>query len=270
MKKSVWMVIVSLAFIGLLCITPNESWAFGRRFVGSGCVSGVCAPAYAPTACYTPVVEYVDRILPVAVPVPFTVAVPVVSYLYNGGYAPGYTPIYQALPAAAGAQVVVPQQPQMQPQAQAAPTRDTAPRTSALMNISDAELDYLINRIEQRLNARAGNTPQATSPPPPVPQATRSAPGAGSDADVVRVLSTPLGNSHKACVDCHTGAGSKGSVVIFNSPGVLNPSANWSQIWDAADAGRMPKEAQTNKQAVVSDADCEVLRGKMIQASAKR
>lgn len=258
---------IVLALVTTMFIAPAlpDVKASGRIF-GHGCGS-YCQPTYYSQPEYI----YVDRVIPVAYPVPFTVAVPVVSYLWNGGYGlPGYSPVYQAQPANGGVQVQVPQMQQPVAQSSGNGTKDTgAPRTSALLQLTDVELDYLISRIEQRLAVRAkdGQQPPATSPPPSVPQEKGSRPTSYSDSDVVRVLSIKLGATQKSCMDCHTGASSKSSVKIFDSPGVLNQKANWAKIWDAADAGRMPKEAQTNRNAVLSDADCEVLRWKMMQSN---
>jgi hypothetical protein len=255
--------IVALALVAaiLWIPAPNDVKAGGRFFGNhNSCYSNSC---YTPTYYAQPETVFVDRVIPVAYPVPFTVAVPVVSYLYNGGYGiPGYSPVYAAQPAAGTYGVQQPQMPQAPP---ANGNGNGAPRTSALLQLSDAELDLLIGMIEKRLAARNGNSngsaPTSPSLPPPVPQAPKSY----SDADVVRVLSTKLGATQKSCMDCHTAASAKGGVKIFESPGVLATGANWSKIWDAADAGRMPKEAQTNKAALLSDADCDVLRWKMTQ-----
>jgi hypothetical protein len=255
--------------------SPSDVHAGGGR-----CGSYGYSNCYTPTYYQQPEYIYVDRVVPVAYPVPFTVAVPVVSYLYNGGYGiPGYSPVYAAQPATAAPAYGV-QQPQMQqPTAPANGNGNYgngngAPKTSALLQLTDAELDLLIGMIEKRLAARNGNAgspptaPKPTSPPPPVPQAPQ-APKSYTDADVLRVLSTKLGATQKSCMDCHVGASAKGGVKIFESPGVLNPGANWSKIWDSADGGRMPKEAQTNKAALLSDADCDVLRWKMTQSNGR-
>jgi hypothetical protein len=260
-------IVVLALFAAILCVPPPSDVKAGGRLFGnhSSCNTNSC---YTPTYYSQPEYIYVDRVIPVAYPVPFTVAVPVVSYLYNGGYGiPGYSPVYAAQPAAPTYGVQQPVMPQAQP---TNGNGNGAPRTSALLQLSDAELDLLIGMIEKRLAARNGNggaqTP--TSPPPPVPQAPQS-PKAYTDVDVTRVLSTKLGATQKSCMDCHTGASAKAGVKIFESPGVLSQTANWSKIWDAADAGRMPKEAQTNKAALLSDADCDVLRWKMTQSNGR-
>lgn len=264
MKKHLlhYSLIAATLFAAIVWIpSPGDVHAGGGR-----CGSYGYSSCYTPTYYQQPEYIYIDRLVPVAYPVPFTVAIPVISYLHNGGYGiPGYSPVYAAQPATA-APVYGVQQPQMQqPTAIANGNGNGAPRTSALLQLTDAELDLLIGMIEKRLVARNGNAgspPTAlkpTSPPPPVPQAQRSY----TDAEVIRVLSTKVGNTQKSCIDCHTGSSAKAGMKIFESPGVLNLDANWPKIWDAADAGRMPKEAQTNKAAVLSDADCDVLRWKM-------
>lgn len=263
MKKQLLIcgaIVIALVSAMILAPPPADGWVAGCRSYGS---------CYQPTYYYSqPEYIYVDRIIPVAYPVPFTVAVPVVSYLWNGGYGvPGYSPVYGAQPANGAPTVQVPQQ-QPAPMPQNGTNGNGAPRTPALLQLTDAELDYLIGRIEERLTARAKNgngQQQPTTPPPPVPQEKGSRPIIYSDNDVVRVLSTKVGKDSKSCMDCHAGTSHKGGMKIFNSPGVLNQGVNWSKIWDAADSGRMPKEAQTNKAAVLSDADCEVLRWKMMQ-----
>jgi len=262
-------IVLALVTTMLIAPTPPDVRAGGCR-TSYGCYQ----PTYYPQKEYI----YVDREIPVAYPVPFTVAVPVVSYLWNGGYGiPGYSPVFQAQPATGMGQVAVPQQMPANGNGNGngngAAQSTGAPRTSALLQLTDAELDYLIGRIEQRLAARAGgnnggNNGGAKTAPPPVPQ-DNTQPKAGnySDADVVRVLSTKLGATQKSCMDCHAGSSAKGGMKIFDSPGVLNQKANWAKIWDAADAGRMPKEAQSNKNALVSDADCEILRWKMMNSN---
>lgn len=254
----------------ILIPSPPDVHAGGGR-----CGSYGYNSCYTPTYYQQPEYVYVDRVVPVAYPVPFTVAVPVVSYLYNGGYGiPGYSPVYAAQPTAAAPAFGV-QQPQIQQPTATANGNGNgngAPKTSALLQLTDAELDLLIGMIEKRLAARNGNvgSPPAaatkpTSPPPPVPQAPKNY----TDADVLRVLSTKIGATQKSCTDCHTGTSAKGGVKILESPGVLSQGANWAKIWDAADSGRMPKEAQTNKAALLSDADCDVLRWKMTQSNGR-
>ncbi len=74
--------------------------------------------------------EIVQQIVPVAYPVPFTVAVPVVSYLYNGG---AFSPMYQAQPTPAAVQI-----------------RTPCPPVNTSFTLTDAQIDQIIQRIAER------------------------------------------------------------------------------------------------------------------------
>ena len=236
-----------------------------------------CGCGYSYPTYTQPSYVYVDRVVPVAYPVPFTVAVPVVSYLWNGGYGiPGYSPVFNAQPATGMGTVQVPQAPTVA-QAPARVDRGApataAPQVSVFAKLTTADLDYLISRITQRLTEQAkengnGQSPP-NSPPPPVPQDNKPQGRTQfSDGDVLRVLTAKNGAQQKSCADCHTGATAQGGMRIFDSPGVYAQNVNWAKVWDAADAGRMPKEAQSNKNAVLSDEACDILRWKLGVANA--
>lgn len=240
MKRFVALVVscILLPFISLI-ENPGEAEASGRRTLFSQSNSSCCYPAYEPSYIYRDVV----REVPVAYPVPFTVAVPVVSYLYSGG-GYSYAPVFNAQPAAAVG-VVAP-----------APKANDSDTTS----LTDAQIDNLITRIEARLAARQqqpngnGNYGKTSTPPPPAVA-----------SDVTTVLTLKRGNDQKACMDCHTGSSAKGNIKIFLEPGKLNPAANWSAIWDATDEGRMPPETKKNRSAALNDQEVQVLRLKMLE-----
>lgn len=232
--------LLAIALAGLLAaaitiITPATAEAGGRPC--NTCVS------VAPAVVYRDVV----REVPVAYPVPFTVAVPVVSYLYNGGGF-SYAPVFQAQPTPGMGTVSV--APQTQPQ-----TTDPA------VNLTDAQIDTLIARIEARLTARNGGV---TTPAP------KTAPPSAVPSDVVTILTLKRGNDQRSCADCHTGTQAKGKMVIFSSPGILNPAADWAAIWDVTDTGVMPPETKKNQNAALSDQEVNVLRAKMLEAKASR
>ena len=68
----------------------------------------------------------------------------------------------------------------------------------------------------------------------------------------------------KHCASCHTGAQAKGKVTIFSEPGKPNPSADLFLLWEAADAGRMPKGA-----APINDDEARALR-ELVALTAKQ
>jgi hypothetical protein len=248
MKKFiVSAVLFTLIACVLLIEAPSDVEASGRRTVfSSSCAPSYCAPTYVePTYIYRDVI----REVPVAYPVPFTVAVPVVSYLYNGG-GYSYAPVFQAQPAAGMGTVS---------QAVPAPQATGGDPTQ----LSDAQIDNLITRIEQRLAAKQKNgngngnsngNGKASSPPPAVA------------SDVYTILTLKRGNDQKSCMDCHTGSTAKGSVRIFLEPGKLNPNLDWAAVWDATDEGRMPPETKKNRNAALSDQEVQVLRARMLEA----
>jgi hypothetical protein len=238
----------------LLIDTKNDVKANGRRTFFSQPTNSNCYPTYSAPTYYEPTYVYRDvvREVPVAYPVPFTVAVPVVSYLYNGG-GYGYAPVYQAQPAPGMGTVSNMPQPPQQVQS-ADPTQ-----------LTDAQVDNLLTRIEQRLAARQkngtngtnGTNGKVTTPPPPT----------AVPSDVYTILTLKRGNDQKSCADCHTGSGAKGSMKIFLEPSKLNPDVDWTAIWDAADTGTMPPETKKNRNAALSDQEVNVLRQKMMESN---
>jgi hypothetical protein len=44
----------------------------------------------------------------------------------------------------------------------------------------------------------------------------------------------------KNCSACHTGTASKGDMMIFSQPGVLNPNVSWAQIREVVKTSKMP------------------------------
>lgn len=232
--------LIPICSLILLLIAVLPIQAAGRIFGnnnGGSCNTGYCAPTYyAPQATYI----YRDVIQPVAYPVPFTVAVPVVSYFPNNV---SYSPVFAAQPA--------------MPAVVASTMTSAAPgQMMTRAEWSDAQLDSLIDKLEKRLAARqvaAGNQ-QASVPntvssaPPPVPS---------HNGSVDLVLKTN-------CSSCHSGAAAKGKMMMFDGQGNLNSNVNKQAIWDAADTGRMPPAAQKDVRLALTDGDVAVLRSWML------
>jgi hypothetical protein len=218
-----------------------------------------------------------NNVYPIATAVPVVVTVPVanVSYNYQGAVAttaapvqvvPNTQPTYLTGPVTNPTTVTVPSNPlgQMaQPQAAA-----------GALNLTDAQIDALINRITERLQAQQQGAAPAASGRPAV---TGDAParlglggpgGGGGDAAVIAILDNPqkpLGPDAKPtnCAACHTGPGSSGGFKIFESKGVLAANVNWTKIWDRSDNGTMPPIAQKDVKFALSDADVNTLRTKL-------
>lgn len=250
MKKIIAFAVLGVMLVALM-LTPAvpevEASNPCRTTYYSYPQSNYCYPSYSqPTYIYRDVI----REVPVAYPVPFTVAVPVVSYLYNGG---GYTyaPVYNAQPTAGMG--TVSQAPQQQQPAQAAPFDAS--------QLTDAQVASFVDRIDKYLRAKNGNGNNGnghvngngakSTPPPAVP------------SDVYTILTLKRGNDQKSCMDCHTGSSAKGGQKIFLEPGKLNPDADWAAIWDTTDTGAMPPEVKKNRAAALSDQEVDVLRQKM-------
>lgn len=258
--KLTMMVFAVLASILVLLPADTDAGPLLRRHEVSSYCGSCYTPAYYPSYSSD---YYAPDYTATAIPVQFTVAVPVVSYLQNGNGA-SFTPVYNANPAAGMSYIYQVQQQQapvqqMQPQAQ--PQYQAQPTAAGQFTLSDDQVDYIIARIEQRFATRQQQQqPQATAPPP-------AAPPPAALPDVVTVLTLKRGGSQKSCADCHTGPTNKGHTLIFSSPGVLNPQAPWAAIWEAADKERMPYEikATGNHAAALSPAEKEALRQKMLQ-----
>lgn len=253
MKKIISFAVFGALFVSLCLIgDPNEAEAGNpcRTTYYSYPTSNYCYPSYEPTYIYRDVV----REVPVAYPVPFTVAVPVVSYLFNGG-GYSYAPVYNAQPTA-GMGTVTNGTP---------PPVTAAPAGFDPSQMTDAQVASFVDRIDKYLRAKNGNgngnggytngNGAKSAPPPAVP------------SDVYTILTLKRGNDQKSCMDCHTGASAKGNMRIFLEPGKLNPDADWSAIWDTTDTGAMPPEVKKNRAAALSDQEVDALRRKMIEAN---
>jgi len=178
-------------------------------------------PVYIEKPVYYKEVEYRDNYIPVATPVPFTVAVPVVSYLYNGST---FTPAFNAQAAfnSQGVQAYPPRSASSFQQAANSYQQQRAPNPTATYGgeLSDAAIDRIIERIEARLAQRQ----QAGSANPPPVRA---------DNRIIHILSTH-------CAACHTGSTAKKGMMILAAAGQLNPRADRNAIVDAVEDGRMP------------------------------
>jgi hypothetical protein len=189
-----------------------------------------------PQIIYQDRVEYRDRIVPVVQPVPFTVAVPVISYLYNGS---SFSPVFNAQTTVANPGLQVAQTTQQQVQS----VQQTQQVAGGQLQLDDAFIDKLIDRIEQRLQQR---NKQPIGPPP-----------VRKDEALHQQVVTILSNN---CASCHTAPKAKGGITMFLGTGVFNPAVDKKKIFDAADEGRMPPAAKTDPSAALNDADIALLR----------
>jgi mono/diheme cytochrome c family protein len=168
------------------------------------------------TVVSTPYVSPTYNVVPVAVLQPFAVAIPVTSYLYSGA---AYAPVAPAAVAPA------------------------APATAPAAEFSDALIDRLIQRIEERLKIKSA---PATLPPPVKTAAT----DVSSRAEAVLATN---------CAGCHRQGSTKGGPTIFLADGSINPSVDRRLVLKVADEGTMPPAARTDKSKAVSDDDVKAL-----------
>ncbi len=85
-------------------------------------------------------------------------------------------------------------------------------------------------------------TPQVlpTQPPQQAPQATPPVDPMAPLPQAAPVAVGPLAVLQTHCAACHTGAKSKGGVVIFDAPGQLAADVNRFDLYEIVAAGKMP------------------------------
>jgi hypothetical protein len=224
---------------------------FGIILVLLAVLAATFSPALAGgyyTSCgsyYLPQYQYIYKEVPVAYPVPFTVAVPVVSYLYNGGGT--YAPVFSAQYANS-----------------APPFQTQQPQTTEAAPFTDEQINYLFNKFEERMRQKYGDgsngngQPKTTLPPVAPPEAEIPY----SDSAVLAIFKKQRGSTMKACTDCHGASNFKGGLSLIDAGGNLKPNLDRFRIFDAADEGRMPKEVleKNNPNAAVTNAEMAVLR----------
>lgn len=262
MKK--WVITAIITTLVSLFAIPSYAHAFGRRCGGGGC----CTPCYSSyTPCYTPVVrEVVTEVVPVLA---YPVLVPAFQFQYVPpttlptipvvpvtGY-PVATPIIQpAIPTAYGQpppQPVYPQQPIPQmPYGQPAYPQygqPTVPQQNLGLNNKD-KIRELARALLEEMNRMAESGPVDSGPPvvpgtqpyQPQPQQTFQPPQQPQQPPPQQpnLAQFAVSAMSRTCAQCHTGVGSKGDMIIFNQPGLLNQSTNWKKIKDEIRSGRMP------------------------------
>jgi hypothetical protein len=155
------------------------------------------------------------------------------------------------VPAAAYQYVAPPYQPAFAPQAYAAP-QYAAPQQPGL---TDAQVDQLINRIQQRLQATPQNQPQQPAAPPVVMPPQTRAPAASSGA---------YGVLQQRCAACHSGTQAKGGTAFFGNDGQPVQLAGGTRARAAllADVGKMPPSANGDLKSphAVPDNEIAVLK----------
>jgi mono/diheme cytochrome c family protein len=220
-----------IASIVLVCSTSVASAQCG--------IHNSYVPSYTPT--YTPTVVHDTTTIIVASPAVFTVAVPVVSYLYGNGYSPAFA----AVPAAPGFPgMIAPQAPAAQ-----------APQS---LELSDAAIDKLIDRIEKRLQQR-----QPVQPVQPIQQpiVQPSPPPVKTSMSVDEINTRAVVALRTSCAACHGGQTVKGGVRIFTPEGQLAANLNRSRIVNAIESGEMPKLTDPRFSVPdITDYDLAILR----------
>ena len=200
---------------------------------GTKCQPVQVQPVHRGTAIYTypttyqyPTHEVVVKevITPVAVPV----AVPVLIPAYQYTYVPACQPA-----AVAG----VPQVPQ----------------PSAMPgNVDQEKLKQLARELLAEMQKQQGGGVD-DGPPVAIDVGSPSVPPGQQAQTHVQVLTA-------RCASCHTGPTSKGGVVLFNSPGVLNPQADKQRAIRAVEDGRMPPQAVNDPKFRLSPQEVAAVR----------
>jgi hypothetical protein len=267
MKKWVFLAIITTV---VSLFATSDAFAFGRR-CGGRFVSRSCCytPCYTP--CYTnycaPVVAVPVFAYPVLVPafqfqyVPQAYAtIPVVPV---AGY-PVATPIVQ--PVGYGAPPVngighTPLTYQQQAMAAAAASGQYGqPNGNGNggngngygLNNKD-KIRELAKALLEEMNRMSNDGPVDSGPPvvpgtqPQYPQVPQQPVGQNSffpppqqpqpNANLTRFAIAAM---QRTCAQCHTGVGSKGDMVLFTQPGLINQQANWKKIKEEVASGRMP------------------------------
>lgn len=216
----------------------------------------VCTPTPVVVTKHHDVVA-TEIITPVAVPVAVPVVVPAFTYQYvppvgfqagMGHYTYGGQPTMPGMPQYHG-----PYQQPAQPQ----------PSFPGAFNSNDKlrELAKLLLEEMRRQDAAAANgddgPPMAVYPNPnvgtnPQPPANFGRPNPQSP------LAQPSVNAlARNCMQCHTGPGSKGDVIIFSQHNLLNPDAPFKSMLTEVEAGRMPPKQSNYK---MTDEERQTLR----------
>jgi hypothetical protein len=243
--------VLALAACLLLVSAVRAQCLPGRPIVGQPVVGQPYTPTY-PT--YTPTYNtyYHDNYIPVAFPVPFTVAVPVVSYLYNGAT---YSPAFNAMPASYAPSLQVPAAGGQTSVSGQVTTGGAATPSlgSVLSGLTDSDIDKLLDRLDQRAKARAGKVESSAPADEDRPPAVRRQRKVNNLSRATQILSDN-------CSACHTGSKAKGGQTIFLSKGQLNPNADFERIVDAVDEGRMPPDARNDPNAALADDEVDELK----------
>jgi hypothetical protein len=107
---------------------------------------------------------------------------------------------------------------------------------------------------EELRQAREGGVPPGVGPGEP-----QVLPQTAGGGDRVKAILT------QHCAACHTGAKSKGGLVMFAAPGVLDGHIDLFQLWDAMDSKTMPPDPKPK----VPQADLDVLRDALRKSARK-
>ena len=199
-------------------------------------------PYVAPTVVVKKEVIIEREIIPVAIAVPVTVAVPVFGYSYGG-------PSYQQVPAS------------YPPQATYVPQQGPPPAPPLPVgNPCDKQIAELRAYFEQQIAELRGSSRYENGNgndnggPPRAPRLEGRGRG-----DSLAINGQALAILRNNCASCHTAPKVQGSVTLFVEDGALRPSVSREKIWDATDKGRMPKAAQKDVNAALTDAEVDVL-----------
>jgi hypothetical protein len=239
MKKWVFLSIIA-TLVSLFAIS-SSAYAFGRR--GGRCFTSCSTPCY-------PIkkeIVFVPEIVPV-------LAYPVLVPAFQFQYVPqAYAPVAQVVPvtgypvATPIIQPVAPYgQPPMgygqsngQPYGQPNGQPYGQPNGNGYGLNNKDKIRELAKALLEEMSKMSENGPVDSGPPvvpgtQPVSQVPFQQP---QQPNLAQFSVAAMG---RTCAQCHTGVGSKGDMIIFNQPGLLNQQANWKKIKDEVLSGRMP------------------------------
>lgn len=208
------------------------------------------------TVCNTPVVvtNHVDVVHEIITPIAIPVALPVIVPAFTYQYVPPVTvaqavPVYPGAPAPLYTQPAMPQyaqpaMPQYNGPYQTPPVQPQQVAPAVTNNDKLKELARLLleemRRQDSQNNGTDDGPPMAIYPTPNNVPAITPAVSLGKPNPQSPYAQAAINAFARNCMNCHTGPGSKGEVVIFSQLNLLNPDAPFKTMLSEINRGHMP------------------------------